>query len=81
MFRKFMLFILLALVAIGVVFAMGPTEKPNFPIEFDETELGRDLNFYLVDQERNVANLIGGAEKQIVWQGERGVKTDRKSVV
>lgn len=75
MFRKFMLFILLALVAIGVVFAMGPTEKPNFPIEFDETELGSDLNFYLVDQERNVANLIGGAEKQIVWQGERGVKT------
>jgi len=70
MFRKFMLFILLALVAIGVVFAMGPTEKPNFPIEFDETELGRDLNFYLVDQERNVANLIGGAEKQIVWQGQ-----------
>lgn len=75
MFRKFMLFILLVFVAMGVAFAMGPTEKPQFPVKFDETKLGSDLNFYLIDRERKVANLTSGADKQIVWHGDRDAKT------
>lgn len=75
-FGKFLGRVLLLLaILIAAVWFLGPREPMNSQIVFDKNVLGDDLDAYLVAQESQFDDITPGVEKQIVWAGEKGVKT------
>ncbi|MEP1208056.1 MAG: alpha/beta fold hydrolase [Rhizobiaceae bacterium] len=76
------LLVLVALVAvIAAVLAFGPREPVDETITFDSSRLDGDLDAYLADQERTVANLIPGAAKHIVWHDTQSKQPTPVSLV
>ncbi|MEM9278939.1 MAG: alpha/beta hydrolase [Pseudomonadota bacterium] len=65
--KKILLIVLLLVVTAGIVFALGPRPDTNDTVTFDPSSLGEDLDAYLENTEAGIANLVDGAEKEIVW--------------
>jgi alpha-beta hydrolase superfamily lysophospholipase len=68
---------LIIFVVLGItgVMIFGPREKINAEISFDPDVIGPDLDAYLRDQEAVYPQITQGAEKQIIWAGEKGTRT------
>lgn len=64
---------LVAILFLGSVF--GPREAVDWTIWVAPEDLGEDLDEYLVTAESRVTGIQPGAEKHIVWAGEKGAKT------
>jgi esterase/lipase len=67
--------IFVALGVAGVMF-FGPREKVSAQVDFDPETLGRDLDAYLETQEAAYPQITDGAEKQIIWAGDKGARTN-----
>jgi alpha-beta hydrolase superfamily lysophospholipase len=68
------LIIFVALGLAGVMF-FGPREKISAQVDFDPETLGVDLDAYLLTQEAVYPQITEGAEKQIIWAGEKDART------
>lgn len=68
------LIIFVALGLVGVMF-FGPREKISAQVDFDPETLGEDLDAYLLAQEAVYPQITEGVEKQIIWAGEKDVRT------
>lgn len=66
--------VVLVLLVVALWF-FGQTEPIDTKISFNSNALGDDLDAYLVQQEGRFDDLTDGAQKQIIWAGERGAKT------
>jgi esterase/lipase len=64
-------------VVLGVtgVMLFGPRERVSSQVSFDPKVLGADLDIYLRDQESVYPQITEGVEKQILWAGEPGART------
>jgi esterase/lipase len=69
------LIIFLVLGVTGVMF-FGPREKISTVVDFDPDVLGEDLDAYLRVQEAVYPQITDGAEKQIIWAGDQGERTN-----
>ena len=65
--KKFFKYLLVFLIVVGGVFLLGPRPDTNTTVTFDPASLPADLDAYLADSEKDIANLTPGAEKQIIW--------------
>jgi len=65
--KKFFKYTAFILVAITIIFALGPRPDTSVEITFNPTDINQNLNSYLKTAESDVANLIEGAEKEIIW--------------
>ena len=65
--RTILKILLVLLVLLGVVFALGPTEKVDLKAAFMPEAIGSDIDTYLAKAEADVANIKPGAQKQMVW--------------
>ncbi len=68
--------IILLVVAVGALWAFGPREPVDTTITFDPTSIGDDLDAWVAGREASVLNLRPGSERQIVWAGAPGDKTE-----
>ena len=68
---------LIIFVVLGItgVMVFGPREKISAQVSFDPDILGTDLDAYLRDQEAVYPQITDGAEKLIIWAGEKGART------
>ena len=62
------------------IWLFGPREPVRLSISHDQSEAQNqlktaDLDAYLAERERQFDDIIDGVEKQIIWAGEAGVKT------
>ena len=73
--RRYMLLILLIAIVV-VVLALGPRPDTDGTIRFDPSAIGPDIDAYLAETEAAIDNLKTGTEKQVIWAGEPGEKTD-----
>lgn len=77
--RKFGWFLgrfLLALgVVIGLAFAFAPQEPVDTQIAFAPADIGDDLDAYLAQSEARFPDIVPTTQKEIIWAGEKGVKT------
>ncbi len=62
------------LVILGVVLVLagfgawfGPTEHVDETVRFEDSFIGTDVETYLAKSEERVANIIPGAQKQVIW--------------
>lgn len=60
---------------LSLLWGFGPREDATLTVSFDDTQIGDDASAYLAAQEAQVPDVIAGQEKQIIWQGQPGVKT------
>ena len=65
--RKFLKYLSLAIVALVILFALGPRPEADMEVRFDPVILNENLDNYLANAEAGVPNLIKGAEKAIIW--------------
>ena len=72
----FLKFVGLLCLALGLAFVFGPREPFEGEVTFDPASIGDDLDQYLVQQESKFSDIRQGLNKQIIWHGERGAKTD-----
>ena len=72
-FLKFVGFLCLAL---GLAFVFGPREPFQGEVTFDQASIGDDLDHYLAQRESQFSDIREGVNKQIIWHGERGERTD-----
>ncbi|MEP5761392.1 MAG: alpha/beta hydrolase [Litoreibacter sp.] len=69
--------LLIAVVSIiALVWVFVPREPVDVEISFDSSILPDDLDAYLANSESRFNDITEGVEKQIIWRGEPGVKTD-----
>ena len=59
-----------------VVWIFGPREPVVIDLSFDSSLLGDDPAAYLAQSEARFDDIIPGGQKQIVWAGEAGARTD-----
>jgi esterase/lipase len=79
---KLLLKIVAGLIVIGVVtFFLGPRPDATDTITFKPDDIGNDLDAYLAASEEDIANLIDGAEKEIVWNNAETKERTEYSVV
>ena len=69
---------ILAIILVGffLFVSLWPNEPIDWTVRFDASQLGDDLDAYLADAEAQVPGIIEGAQKQIVWNGAPGTKTE-----
>ena len=67
MLRKFMIFLLVVVSALGALWIFGPREPADTTISFDAASLGDDPDAYVQKHESGVANLNPDTAKEIVW--------------
>ncbi len=65
--KRFMIFLLIVVVAVGIGFAVGPREPVDETIAFDASTLGNDIDAYLASSEALVPDVREGAQKRIIW--------------
>lgn len=65
--KKFFKFLSLLIIALVVVFALGPKPDTNAEITFEASSIGENLDIYLQERESKIANLVEGAQKEIIW--------------
>lgn len=58
------------------VWLFVPREPVDIEITFDDSVLSGDLDVYLAVSEAPYDDITAGVEKQIVWAGKRGARTD-----
>lgn len=68
MIKKITLTLVAIVLVIGAILAFGPREPVDETIAFLPASLGSDLDAYLKESEAKIADIVPGAEKQIVWQ-------------
>lgn len=66
---------------IGLVFTFGPREPVDETITFKAEALGSDLDQYLQNREKNIENLVAGAQKQIIWHDAQSKQKTPYSIV
>ncbi len=65
--KRFMIFLLIVVVAVGIGFAIGPREPVDETIAFHATTVGDDVDAYLASSEALVPDIREGAQKRIIW--------------
>ncbi len=60
----------------GGVGVFGPREPVVTDVQFDETQLGSDVDAYFAARESRFSDITPGVEKQVVWQTAPGEKTE-----
>jgi len=65
--KKFAKYTLVFLVFAVAIFLLGPRPATDETIHFDVSNVGSDLDTYLSEDEKGIANLTPGAEKEIIW--------------
>ncbi|MDJ0821055.1 MAG: alpha/beta fold hydrolase [Paracoccaceae bacterium] len=63
-------------ILLGGLGLFGPREPVVTDIQFDEFQLGSDIDAYFAAQESQFSDITPGVEKQVLWQGATGEKTD-----
>ena len=72
--KKILLSVVAPLLLAGTVFFLGPRVDTNIVIE--PVSLPDDLDNYLTQQEAAFNDITPGTEKEIIWAGEAGAKTE-----
>ena len=67
MVRKMLAALVLIVVALAIVYALGPRLDRDTTVTFDPAALGDDPAAYLAAQEAKVAGIRDGLQKEIVW--------------
>ena len=65
--KKFLKYTALIFASLAILFALGPRPDTNAEITFNPSIITGSLDVYLQDSESKVANLVEGAEKEIIW--------------
>ena len=65
--RKIMIWSLGIIVALGILFALGPREEADLTVNFKADSIGSDIDAYLANREAGISDLKPGANKQMVW--------------
>ena len=65
--KKFAKYTALSIALVAIIFALGPRPETNAKISFEPASIGQSLDVYLQENESKIANLIEGAEKEIIW--------------
>lgn len=74
--------IISGLILVGLaVFMLGPKPDANVELTFEEGDIGDDPVAYLESSEANIANLIPGAEKEIIWNNPADRQRTKLSVI
>lgn len=68
--------LLVLVLVVGGLYAFGPREPIDLTVRFDTTSIGSDLDDYLAVQEAQFDDIRPDNQKQIIWAGAVGVKTD-----
>ncbi len=55
------------LAALIVLFLAGPRERTDGPLAFSPDDIGADVDAYLYTRERDVPNILRGAQKHVRW--------------
>ncbi len=63
------------ILAFLALWAIAPVDKVDTEISFDPNSLTNDLDGFLQNEEHQFSDIVPGAEKRIVWAGEKGQKT------
>ena len=66
----------LLLAAVAGMWIFAPAERVQTDIRFDDSRIGPDVEAYLRQAEAGVPKLRAGVEKQVVWAGAAGARTD-----
>lgn len=65
--KAFFKYLSITLVLLGVVFALGPRPDTQAKITFDANNISGNVDNYITERESKIANLVEGAEKEIIW--------------
>ena len=65
--KKFAKYTAMLVVLVAIVFALGPRPDTSAQINFEPASIDKSLDLYLQENEGKIANLIDGAEKEIIW--------------
>lgn len=79
MYRFFMraLGMLLVLIVGAIaLLTLGPKEPSDATVRFDAAAIGADLDAYLTQSEAQYSDITQGVEKQIVWAGAKGARSE-----
>lgn len=68
--------LLLVAVAIAGLWAFGPYEPVKADVSFDASILGDDVEAYLAAREARFDDIKPDVQKQVIWAGEAGARTD-----
>ena len=67
--------LVLLILSLGGLWLFAPREPVEARIIFDPNALGGDLDAYLAAQEARFPDITPGAEKRILWAGDKGKRT------
>lgn len=67
--------LLVLAIVLGLAFTFAPKEPVDLVVDFDASSLGDDLDAYLAESEAKYTDIIDTTQKEIIWAGEKGVKT------
>lgn len=65
--KKIFKFLAFALIAVVIIFILGPRPDTSFQFTFDPSKLGDNLDIYLQESESKIPNIRDGAQKEIIW--------------
>ncbi|MBL4890526.1 MAG: alpha/beta hydrolase [Rhizobiaceae bacterium] len=65
--KKIAIYVLGFLLLITAIFLIGPRPSTDETIHFRADSLSKDIDAYLVTNEKKITNITPGAEKEIIW--------------
>lgn len=65
--KSFFKYLSFFLILAGIIFALGPRPSTEAKITFDPSIIGESVDNYLSESEGKIANIVEGAEKEIIW--------------